>query len=153
METNRSESILGLVVYSPVVYLVIFIFSYFIHLRYPIAIIRTDLLLPLGLLLIFIAPLLIVWAQRELSSFRRELAGGPRFHRGPYRFSRNPTYLGLALLTFGFSCVVNSLPLLLGSLVAFIAVNLFIVPKEEELMHKKYGDHYAQYRSKVRRWL
>jgi len=151
-EKGEFDRLLGLVVYSPVVHLVIFIVSYFVHLAYPIEIVRSSLLLPIGLLLIFVAPILIAWSQSAVEAIRREL-GAPQLRRGPYRFSRNPTYGGLALLTFGFSFIVNSLPLLIGSILAFIVVNAFIVPREERLMHEKYGEEYAVYRSKVRRWL
>ncbi|MDP3958305.1 MAG: methyltransferase [bacterium] len=153
---DRSESILGLVVYSPVIYLVVFLVSFGLHLLYPIKIAESKILLPVGVFLLAAAPLLILWSQRALSRFRkREAAGeGERsFALGPYRFTRNPTYVGLSLLTLGFALVMNSLLVLLGVLVSFHIVHLGIVKREERLLAKKYGEDYERYRSKVRPWL
>ncbi|MEK7115384.1 MAG: isoprenylcysteine carboxylmethyltransferase family protein [Patescibacteria group bacterium] len=151
-----SESILGLVVYSPVVYLVIFLLSFFVHLRYPITIIKDGGLLPFGLLFIFLAPLIIVWSQKSIKSFvanEQSGKGERKFSYGPYRWSRNPTYVALALLTLGFALIANSLPMLLGTIIAFYIVNIAIVRREEKLLHKKYGDDYEKYKAKVRPWI
>lgn len=153
---NKKESILGLVVYSPVVYLMVFLVSFLFHLAYPAEIINEDTLLPFGIFFMILAPVLIIWSQKSIKKFIEiELKGeGARsFALGPYKFSRNPTYIALTLLTFGFSLVANSLPMLFGAIVAFYIVNMAIVRREEELMHKKYGDDYASYKTKVRPWI
>ncbi|MBX4216258.1 isoprenylcysteine carboxylmethyltransferase family protein, partial [Candidatus Parcubacteria bacterium] len=67
-------------------------------------------------------------------------------------FTRNPTYVGLTLLTFGFALVLNSWPVLVGALLSLYVVGTGIVRKEEALMEKKYGAHYVEYKKKVRAW-
>jgi len=70
---------------------------------------------------------------------------------GPYRFTRNPMYLGLALTYVGEAgALLQAWPLL--TLVAVLAyVNWWVVPIEEERLEafREYGD----YCSRVRRWL
>lgn len=151
---DPNESMLGLVVYSPVVFLFIFLASFAVHLLVPARIGNPELLTPPGLFLMGIAPVIILWSQRALSVFRaRERSGAAReFKLGPYQFTRNPTYVGLTLLTLGFALVLNSWPVLLGALLSFHIVSVAIVRREEALLEKKYGELYDDYRKKVRKW-
>ena len=72
---------------------------------------------------------------------------------GPYRYSRNPMYLGMALLILGFALALGSVGALLGVPVFVLAVQwLFIVPEEQRL-DGLFGDDYRSYRRRVRRWL
>lgn len=72
---------------------------------------------------------------------------------GPYRFSRHPMYLGLVLTLLGVA-------LLLGSLVPFLAVPVFFalmeevfIPKEEENLTAAFAEHWAKFRTRLRKWL
>lgn len=72
---------------------------------------------------------------------------------GPYRFTRNPMYLGLACVLLGV-CTYLANPLTLVAVAAFIAyLTAFQIMPEERLLLKKFGAPYAQYTSSVRRWL
>lgn len=72
---------------------------------------------------------------------------------GPFRFSRNPMYLGLALLHLGL-CLLLGLPLTALMLLVSLAIAQFVViPFEEDCMSKAFGSAYAEYRHRVRRWL
>ena len=72
---------------------------------------------------------------------------------GPYRFSRNPIYLG-------FVCTLVGLPLALRtwwgaalSPLLVVGLNTLVIRHEEAYLEKKFGDEYAGYKSRVRRWL
>lgn len=71
---------------------------------------------------------------------------------GPYRFTRNPMYLGLALAYLGEQgMLVLAWPLLF--LVLTIGyVNWFVIPAEEASLHT-FGPAYEAYRARVRRWI
>lgn len=72
---------------------------------------------------------------------------------GPYRFTRNPMYLGFTLIYLGISLWVNSLwPLLFLPLVLVVMVRGVIV-REEAYLERRFGDTYRTYRATVRRWL
>ncbi len=72
---------------------------------------------------------------------------------GPFRFSRNPMYLGLALLHLALSLLLG-LPLTALTLFVSLAIMQFIViPFEEDCMAKSFGADYADYRQRVRRWI
>ncbi|MDT3686332.1 MAG: isoprenylcysteine carboxylmethyltransferase family protein [Pseudorhodoplanes sp.] len=72
---------------------------------------------------------------------------------GPYRFTRNPIYLGMFLGLVGLAIAFDSL-WLLGTLVAFVLVIRYgVVAREEAYLERKFGDVYRHYRTRVRRWL
>lgn len=72
---------------------------------------------------------------------------------GPYRFTRNPMYLGLALMLLGL-CAYLANPATVVAVAVFIAyITRFQIIPEERLLHAKFGESYAQYKRSVRRWL
>ena len=72
---------------------------------------------------------------------------------GPYRFTRNPMYLGVTIALLGASIFIGNLISLLSPLIFFIAMNIVYIPFEEKLMEKLFGKKYINYRKNVRRWL
>jgi protein-S-isoprenylcysteine O-methyltransferase Ste14 len=73
--------------------------------------------------------------------------------RGPFRFVRNPMYLGSGAALVGASMVFRS-PALLGYAVAYaIGAHVFVVGYEEPTLTRLFGAPYNAYRSRVRRWL
>lgn len=72
---------------------------------------------------------------------------------GPFRFTRNPIYLGFFLIFLGFTFLAGTLwGLVLAPLVP-AAVNYLVIGAEESYLHAKFDRHYAEYRSRVRRWI
>jgi len=72
---------------------------------------------------------------------------------GPYRFTRNPMYVGLTIVYTGGAVVLNSAwPLILLPVVLIVLAH-FVVVREEQYLNDAFGDEYAAYRSRVRRWL
>lgn len=72
---------------------------------------------------------------------------------GPYRLSRNPMYVSLALIYLGTAILMQLLwPLLLLPL-PLVILNQAIIPFEETRLATAFGEAYAAYRRKVRRWL
>ena len=72
---------------------------------------------------------------------------------GVYRFSRNPMYVGVLLVLLGWA-------VLLSNVLAFVIVpafvlymNRFQIGPEEAVLAKMFGEEYAAYRSRVRRWI
>src|SRR5436853_408495 len=105
---------------------------------------------------IAIALTLALWA---IATFNRlQTAVIPR-HRartlafeGPYKLTRNPMYLGLAVLYLGITFVANALWPLVFLPEGIALVYLFAIRLEEDYLTREFGDAYRDYRSKVRRW-
>src|SRR5712691_2016175 len=72
--------------------------------------------------------------------------------RGPYRFVRNPMYIGAGLALAGAALFYQSLPLLGYAGFFFLATHLFVVGYEEPTLRQTFGQEYEAYRRKVRRW-
>jgi protein-S-isoprenylcysteine O-methyltransferase Ste14 len=72
---------------------------------------------------------------------------------GPYRFTRNPMYLSLALvyvwlaLWFTVFWAVLLLPL------ALVIVRYYVIAGEERYLEAKFGQEYLDYKARVRRWI
>ncbi len=72
---------------------------------------------------------------------------------GPYRFSRNPIYVGYAIAYAGIAVAIDSLIALALLIPCMVVVDRFVVLREEAYLSRKFGAAYDAYRSKVRRWL
>jgi len=71
---------------------------------------------------------------------------------GPFRYSRNPIYVGHSLAHVGASFLVNSLwPLV--TLVPLLLYLRRVVEREEARLRALFGDAYERYCQEVRRWL
>ena len=72
---------------------------------------------------------------------------------GPYRFTRNPMYVGLTLMYVGISALANArLPILLLPAVQQL-MRRGVIEREERYLERKFGDEYLQYKERVRRWI
>jgi protein-S-isoprenylcysteine O-methyltransferase Ste14 len=72
--------------------------------------------------------------------------------QGPYRFVRNPMYIGVGLGLAGAALMDESLALFGYVVLFFVASHLFIVWYEEPTLHRLFGRAYASYCAQVRRW-
>jgi|SRR5579863_2501087 len=115
-------------------------------------------IVPLGIAVVIAGLILPVWAiflfRREdtevspTSSTNRSLIAA-----GPYRFSRNPMYLGLVTLTFGIAIWMGTWPMLIVPVAVFVTANWVHIPFEEVKMRRQFGPAYDDYVGRVRRWL
>jgi protein-S-isoprenylcysteine O-methyltransferase Ste14 len=71
---------------------------------------------------------------------------------GPYRFSRNPIYLGFAITGAGIALAFNTCWMLLGVLAFVFIANKLVIEREEEYLEGKFGEAYLNYRQQTRRW-
>jgi len=62
--------------------------------------------------------------------------------RGPYRFVRNPMYIGAGLALAGAALFYGSLPLLGYTVLFFLATHLFVVVYEEPALRRTFGQEY-----------
>ncbi len=72
---------------------------------------------------------------------------------GPYRFTRNPIYLGFFLIYLGFTLLAGTLWGLLLSPFLLGTVTRSIIHAEEAYLKRKFKEEYTKYSSRVRQWL
>ncbi|MFZ0584454.1 MAG: isoprenylcysteine carboxylmethyltransferase family protein [Candidatus Acidiferrales bacterium] len=72
--------------------------------------------------------------------------------RGPYRYVRNPMYLGATLALSGAAFFYRSLPLLAYAAAFLLACHLFVLIYEEPTLRRTFGTNYEAYCDRVSRW-
>jgi protein-S-isoprenylcysteine O-methyltransferase Ste14 len=73
--------------------------------------------------------------------------------RGPYKYVRNPMYVGAFTALIGAAIYCRSLLLALFALGFLLVTHLFVTLYEEPILSRKFGDDYLAYRASVPRWL
>jgi len=71
---------------------------------------------------------------------------------GPYRFTRNPMYVGLTLFAIGLGFALNNAWMVALALLALATVHFSAVLPEERYLSGKFGDSYRDYLGRVRRY-
>ena len=71
---------------------------------------------------------------------------------GPYKYVRNPMYIGYVSLLLGFGLYRQSLAILLLALSLLLLIHLFICLVEEAGLARRFGDSYLEYKRSVNRW-
>ena len=72
---------------------------------------------------------------------------------GPYRFTRNPMYVGMSLAYIGGALVLNSVWVLVFFPVVIALLSTLVIAREERYLSSAFGEEYDNYRRRVRRWL
>jgi protein-S-isoprenylcysteine O-methyltransferase Ste14 len=72
---------------------------------------------------------------------------------GPYKFTRNPMYVSLALLTLAFAFFLNTWWIAVLLVPVLLIVQRFVIVPEEKYLRRRFGPDYEAYTHRVRRWL
>ncbi|UCC77487.1 MAG: phosphatidylethanolamine N-methyltransferase family protein [Anaerolineales bacterium] len=107
---------------------------------------------PVGISLVVAGLALSVWAVGALGVRETQGLAGRFTSQGPYRFSRNPQYVGDMAITAGLAVVFNSG---LAWILAAVGIILFAVLPltEEPWLREQYGSSYEEYACSVPRFI
>jgi len=110
-----------------------------------------------GIVLIGLALCLIVWAaflfRRAGTDIRPYMPSTALVIEGPYKFTRNPMYLGMAGVLLGAGVCMGSItPFVVIPAFMALITERFIVPEEAKL-ESAFGGPYLEYKKRVARWL
>ena len=154
-DTARDNA--GVIAPPPLIYALTLVFSLFLHRRIPLPFVPRKIknLLSIALIGSAVVP--------GFLALRRMRTAGTNVNptqpttalilEGPYRFTRNPIYVGMTLLYIGIAILVNTLwPILLLPGVLFVMTR-GVIEREEAYLAQKFGEQYLAYKAKVRRWL
>ena len=72
---------------------------------------------------------------------------------GPFRYTRNPAYLGMAMIFAGVSCLANALPAMLLLPAALLTIQRGVIEREERYLEREFGEEYLRYKARTRRWV
>ena len=111
----------------------------------------------LGAMVFVLALALAAWAivtiARAGSNVPTNLPTTTIVRSGPYRFTRNPIYLGMFLSVIGVAIAFDNFWLLMMLVPFALVIRYGVVAREEAYLERKFGDVYRGYRLHVRRWL
>ena len=117
----------------------------------------SDVLTAVGAMVFTLGVVLAAWGWGIFQRVKTTRVPGELSTRlviwGPYRFTRNPMYVGLTLAYIGETGLLHQfLPLLiLPFTIAYL--NAVVIPLEEAKLRQAFGEEYDRYCRKVRRWL
>jgi len=72
---------------------------------------------------------------------------------GPYRYTRNPMYLGMVLMLLGLSLMFSLEWGVILTPVLWFALDQLIIAREESYLTAKFGEPYREFLGRTRRWL
>ena len=72
---------------------------------------------------------------------------------GPYRLTRNPAYLSMALMYVGIALLGDALWVLVPLPVVLALIDRGVIAREERYLERKFGREYLDYKGTVRRWI
>lgn len=140
----------------PLAYLAAILLGVLVHRWWPRPA-RPDTWLPVGVTLVALGAALLVWAKAAFDRRRTPLepwkATKAIVDDGPFRFSRNPVYIGFAVIQLGIGVWYDALAVVLLTLVPVVMTATMIVPREEAYLRRKFGAEYEAYCSRVGRWV
>jgi protein-S-isoprenylcysteine O-methyltransferase Ste14 len=150
----------GVVVFPPAVFLVGLVGGYAISWFWPVGIVPDGWSMPVRMAGAVAAVAGAVLMLAAVLRFRREGTTPTHWEpttrvvsAGPYRFTRNPMYVGMALLHGGLALLGNALWPLLLLVPAIWIIQTQVIVREERYLEAKFPGEYAAYKARVRRWL
>lgn len=111
-----------------------------------------------GVIVLALGAAIYAWCLWDFAAFGRGTPlpiDAPRrlVVRGPYRYTRNPMYLGVIIFVLGWAALFVSAALLGYAALVSLVCHFFVVIYEEPKLHDLFGAEYDNYRSQVGRWL
>jgi protein-S-isoprenylcysteine O-methyltransferase Ste14 len=89
---------------------------------------------------------------RSGTTIRPDRASTSLVIAGPYKFTRNPMYVGMALAYLGLAIADRSLASLILLPVVLLVIRRAAIAHEEALLERRFGSTYTDYKTRVRRW-
>ena len=142
----------------PIWALILLVFAFLFERTIPDARIAVFDSLPLAILFGIVGTGIAISAAGLFSSAGTELRPTSGSNKrlvtaGPFRFTRNPMYLGLVLLTLGIALYWGTLLFYAVPPLVFLICNFAFIPFEEAKMQRQFDSSYTDYRARVRRWI
>lgn len=150
----------GVRILPPLLFLAGLAVGLVLHWLWPIGLVSPERLIALrvvGIVFIACGLVLPVWARRTFH--RAGTTPNPMrpttalTFDGPYRFTRNPMYLGLTVIQVGIALAMNAAWLIVLLPVFLVILQREVIDREERYLEAKFGEEFRRYKVRVRRWL
>jgi len=141
----------------PIIALFLIILTLILHFIFPIREIISFPYNITGILLVILGLLISIWGGKTFRKSKAPIIPGSKPTKtvtsGPFKFSRNPMYLGFVIILLGYGIILGSIIGFLAAVGFFLVMHFGFIPFEEKLMEKHMGKKYLAYKNKVRKWI
>src|SRR5262245_8454225 len=147
----------GIVAPPPVLYLGALAAAFLLRWFWPLPFWGREVAVWFGIALVLVGLAIGVWGRQTM--VRAGTNVDPRrpatavVTSGPFRFSRNPLYVGLTLIYLGITTALDTAWGLVLVVPLLVVMHQGVVRREERYLERKFGDGYRQYLAAVRRYL
>ena len=147
----------GIRVPPPLIYLVPLVLGLLLNRRAPVPFLPRSAARGLGWPLIGGGVVLNGWFLRTIRDadvpIRTDKPVPRLTTEGPFRYSRNPSYLALAMIYAGIAVLRNSLWAILLLPLMVSVIQREVIGREERYLERAFGEEYLAYKGRVRRWV
>lgn len=154
-ENNKDTP--GVIAPPPLIYGGFLLIGFVIDCIWPIPVLPDNVQYALGGVLIALALAIIfpafIMFRKLGTAVRPDRPTTAIITGGPYRFTRNPLYLALAIIYTGIAIAADSVWVLGLLIPVLLIMNWGVIDREEKYLDGKFGEEYRQYMASVRRWL
>lgn len=123
----------------------------------PVSILPDRLQYPLGIAVMLasgaIMPFVLIRFRRDRTSFDARQPTSSIITDGPFRYSRNPSYVALTMLCIGIGILADNVWVLAFTIPAVAVTHYGVILREERYLERQFGEEYLRYKASVRRWL
>ena len=155
--TAKTEDASGVRFPPPLIYVGGFVIGYLLDRAVPLTLTSWPLGEPLGWALVAVGVALmgsaVMTFRRAGTSLNPAKPTTRVVVHGPYRFTRNPMYVGWVIVYLGCVLLPNTVWPLVSLPVVLVLISRAVIAKEERYLEAKFGDAYRAYKARVRRWL
>lgn len=166
MDENNKNSITEKPIIQGVIHIILFhtyaiflgaiVFGVVLDQIYPLNLFSSNVFEYIGLFMIVVGSILVYWAQSTTRTKREDFDKERDvnfFFRGPYKYTRNPTNLGITVMTLGLGFIMNSVFSIALILITYLISRFIFIRKQDSILVERYGDVFSDYKKKVKDWL
>jgi protein-S-isoprenylcysteine O-methyltransferase Ste14 len=147
----------GVLFPPPLLYVSAFAIGLLVQHLYPVSLLPKAVFAVPAIVCVMVSVVLMAWCVRTFRLAKTSLIPvkptTALVTDGPFRFSRNPMYLGLTLLYLGIALWLNAFWVVVMLLPLLLIVQSYVIVREERYLERRFGKKYLQYKGRVRRWL
>ncbi len=141
----------------PLVYLAAMVAGLVLEMAWPSSLFSATPRVVAGLALLVAGSALMALGIREFrkaeTHYRTDRPATTVITTGPFRYSRNPLYVSLALAYAGVALLIDSAWVLAMLVPTLFIIRYGVIAREETYLEEKFGESYRRYRDSVRRWV
>ena len=155
--TDEPKNLTGVRAHPPLLALLHLIAAFLLGWLVPLPLPQPGWLFMVGWGIVLAGIVLAFWAVRYFHVAQTTLDphGGTTaiVSGGPYRFTRNPIYVGYVCMVIGFPLIINMYWGLILAPLLVVLTNRLVIEYEEAYLAAQFGQPYLDFKASVRRWL